>query len=427
MEHTFYAPPMEHPQIDGPMVVRLCSRILRMCDPRLVDHGNRTAWIALRIREQLPPERRPDEKRLLLLCLLHDVGAYKTEEIDRMTEFESRSVQAHSVYGYLFLKYFTPLGADSEAILYHHLPHRRFAKLNCDRQIYAELIQLADRTDMALQNGWTWERVRKSIHTTRFSPELAAALERAAEGSPLLEELRENTCPARLDARLDRMAIPGEEAVAFLKMIIHTIDFKSKFTRVHSVNTTIISIELAEMLELPADETERIYYAAMVHDIGKMAIPEEILEYPGRLNPEQILLMRRHVEYTETALRGIFPAEIVDLAARHHEKLDGSGYPRGLTASELTVGQRIIAVAGIFSALTSQRSYKDAFSRDLTLSILREMAQQGQLDARVTAAACGGYDRITEEIDRTTAPIIDRYHDIQEEYARLTQSRILRE
>ena len=95
----------------------------------------------------------------------------------------------------------------------------------------------------------------------------------------------------------------------------------------------------------------------MFHDLGKIGIPLEILENPGRLTLEDMAVMKTHVEKTAVILNGWVSEEIRDLALRHHEKLNGTGYPDGLSASQLTLPQRILAVADIFSALTGERSY----------------------------------------------------------------------
>ena len=101
-------------------IILLCARTLRLYDDRLMDHGERVAHIAACIRNCLPQPEQMDLKSLILLAVFHDIGAFKTDEIDRMLNFESERVKDHAVYGYLFLKYFTPLSDMSKVILYHH-------------------------------------------------------------------------------------------------------------------------------------------------------------------------------------------------------------------------------------------------------------------------------------------------------------------
>jgi HD-GYP domain len=408
-------------------IILLCSRLLRLYDRRLVDHGDRVAWIAFRIWAELPAEERPDLKRLILLCIFHDVGAYRTDEIDRMMEFESRNVQPHSVYGSLVLRYLTPLGDDGNAILYHHLDHRKFAGLDFPQQLCAEIIHLADRADVAIATFRTQEDVIARLRAPRFNQELADALERAFACTPLFSEIALGTYTAPLRELVQSLNLSETEAVQYLTTLVHIIDFKSKYTAVHSLNTTVISVFLARKMGLPAGQVRKIHYAALVHDVGKMAIPLPILEYPGPLNPEDMTVMRRHVLYTEAVIQDVLSPEITGIASHHHEKLDGSGYPRGLTGERLSLSDRIVAVSDIISALNGQRSYKAAYGKKKTLAILAQMRDAGQLDPAVTDAAAECYEELMDTVAAADAPVLDQYRRIWQEYDELIGLRILQD
>ena len=179
-----------------------------------------------------------------------------------------------------------------------------------------------------------------------------------------------------------------------------------------------MALNIAKHFGLDAVQQERIYLGALLHDVGKIAIPVEILEYPGRLSPEQMVIMRTHVTETENLITGIIPDEICQIAVRHHEKLDGSGYPHGLTGDSLDFSQRIVAVADIVSALGSRRSYKDPFPKEKTISILREMEQR-QLDPVICDYVCSNYDRIMIDTDTYRAAVIARYQAMIDEFAAL--------
>ena len=108
-------------------------------------------------------------------------------------------------------------------------------------------------------------------------------------------------------------------------------------------------------------DLEILYYGSLLHDIGKIVIPLSILEAPRRLTDEEMRIMKAHVVITGKILEGIMDERIVNVAYRHHEKLDGTGYPQGLRAEDLSQLERIVAVGDILSALYSKRSYKDSF------------------------------------------------------------------
>ena len=142
---------------------------------------------------------------------------------------------------------------------------------------------------------------------------------------------------------------------------------------------------LAEFMGYPQSDIEKFYMAGALHDIGKMAIGNEILEKPGRLTDEEFSRMKNHAGYTYMILSEVEDFdEVRDWAALHHEKLDGTGYPFGKTAPELSKPERIMACVDIYQALTEARPYKDGMPHDKACSILDDMAQKGWIDASVT-------------------------------------------
>lgn len=126
--------------------------------------------------------------------------------------------------------------------------------------------------------------------------------------------------------------------------------------------------------------------------------------------------MRTHVDLTEKILGGTIEEKIMRIALRHHEKLDGSGYPRGLSGEELTIEERIVAVSDIVSALLGTRSYKEAFSRERTLSIIEEQAREGKIDRSVVEVLKENFDTILEEVEEGCRPVLDTYYGLRKDY-----------
>lgn len=135
-------------KIDPMAAVNAVNATLRRIDERLIDHGERVAFIACELCREGGLEL--DMKTLFLLCVFHDIGAYKTDEIDRMVEFETRDVWSHSIYGGMFLKYLTPLRSYADAIVYHHCSWSALQEVGPCCRDYAAMIHLADRIDIAL-------------------------------------------------------------------------------------------------------------------------------------------------------------------------------------------------------------------------------------------------------------------------------------
>lgn len=324
-------------QIDAMAAVEAVNATLRRIDERLIDHGERVAYLACALRDA--GGRVPEEKELFLLSVFHDIGAYKTEEIDRMVEFETHDVLHHAIYGYLFLKYLTPLRPYAEAILYHHTPWSDDAMRASPRGDYGALIHLADRLDIALLSNETDRQVRSLLRneTGCFRPEDVAALQRCLAEGRMLRDLADGSYRLVNKARCAGFLPQTAETLEYLKMVVYAIDFRSEQTVTHTVNTVSLALNIAGHFGLDRRTQEQIYLGALLHDVGKIAIPSSILEYPGRLSDEQMAIMRTHVDETEAIIGAIVPDAICRIAVRHHEKLDGSGYPLGLRAEELTL------------------------------------------------------------------------------------------
>ncbi|MEG0157461.1 MAG: HD domain-containing protein, partial [Anaerovoracaceae bacterium] len=310
------------------------------------------------------------------------------------------------------------------AILFHHLNYEELPLVQCKYPDYANFIYLADRIDVV----YSKETDRKpdlnkllELSGTRFDAAFVEAFFEANKDNRLVENLLSGAYRQIIDARFDQMEISNEDALGFLKMLIYSVDFKSDYTVTHTVNTMAISKHLADAFGLSGEQTKKVSLGAALHDLGKLGVPIEILEYKGRLAEAEMEIMRRHVEYTETILKDAVTEEVFNIAVRHHEKLDGSGYPHGLKGEDLSFEERIVAVADIVSALTSERSYKEPFPKDRTIKILTEMSQEGKLDSRICDGVCAHYDKVMEETAASRQEVIDQYNYMAKDYQYILQ------
>ncbi len=212
---------------------------------------------------------------------------------------------------------------------------------------------------------------------TWYDPDIAdALLDASARG--LLDELaapdligRTMTLEPGGDVRLSNDADVDRIASAFADIV----DAKSPFTGSHSKRVADIAEGLAARLGLAAPEVVDVRRAALLHDLGKLGVPNTVLDKPGRLDASELEVIRRHPELT---LRILAPvptfAHVAELAACHHERLDGTGYFRGLTAPDLALGARIVAVADVFEAMTADRPYRAAMPVDQAFALMRATA-----------------------------------------------------
>ncbi len=408
--------------IDRKKIWIMVCRALNMVDKRLVDHGIR---VALVLFDMLWAEGRLSEtdcRKLGVMALFHDIGAYRTDEIDRMLEFETDDVWEHAICGYLILKPFFSHEIFTRILLYHHA--RYDIQWDEDKTIlhYAQLMYIADRVciwhDEMMGSREELDEHLEKCSGTIFSPEGIALFRKADRQYGTWEKLRAEQSSEQL---VSAIPFPEEEMITYLYILVEAIDFRSRETALHTRGLMEIALELARCMGMSEEIQQKVYYGSLLHDLGKIGMPLSILEKPGRLTPEEMQIMRKHVVITEQIIAGCIEEETAQICLRHHERLDGSGYPRGLTGAELTAPQRLVAVADVLSALCMKRSYKCAFTKEKCLSILWEMAERGQLDRDIVSLAAKEFDRIIDITMERCKEVENNYLEMQEQFQELMQ------
>jgi HD-GYP domain-containing protein (c-di-GMP phosphodiesterase class II) len=211
---------------------------------------------------------------------------------------------------------------------------------------------------------------------TWYDPELVDALR--ADAPELLVELDEPDLAGRtweLEPTSEVRLSDGADVDRIAGAFADIIDAKSPFTGSHSRGTAEVAQALARRLRLEPITIVDVRRAALLHDVGKLSVPNSILDKPGRLTDAEFTIVKRHPEMTHRILAPIPTfASVAELAASHHERLDGTGYFRGLGAEGLAIGARIVAVADVYEALTADRSYRSGMSTDEALTLIGTMA-----------------------------------------------------
>lgn len=175
-------------------------------------------------------------------------------------------------------------------------------------------------------------------------------------------------------------------------------EYKDNETGLHVIRMSWYSKFLAQEIKANDAWIEVLYTAAPMHDIGKIAIPDRVLLKPGKLDKEEWAIMQKHVECGVDIL-GTHNSELLSMAREialyHHEKYDGSGYPNGIAGKDIPLSARIVAIADVFDALTSERPYKKAWSVEKTISLLEEEAGK-HFDPELVPAFINCMPRISE-------------------------------
>lgn len=383
-------------------------------NPQLMHHSERTAYI---LYKMLLAEGRMNNQEMadyVLIALLHDIGTCKLEYIDHWAEYEKNDVWPHSIYGFLFLKYLSPLESKAEVVLYHHLDYNKHYVIKSQYIKIAEYLFMADKMDVVMSMPGTLESdYLQKYRNIKFSAEALALFLRANAQYKVLDNLKHDDYLKELDELIASVNFSEEYKRKFLQMLVYIIDFRSEHTVIHTLATTIFAQELGEMMHLTAQEKYNLYYGALLHDIGKIAIPLSILEAPGRLTPKEMDIMKKHVEITNHILTGIVDDDVREIAIRHHEKIDGSGYFRGLKGDQLTRPQRIVAVADIISALYGKRSYKEAFDIDKIKGIIKSDADNNKICPQVVGVALRNMNRIIDNFEKKKEVTLGTYMQIK--------------
>mgnify|MGYP001413825947 CR=1 FL=1 len=236
-----------------------------------------------------------------------------------------------------------------------------------------------------------------------FSHGISEFWKRRRAGSPLLFEdlmlwgwLRRRRFE-RLMARSEDFVGPEaghgltpKQRARELERLVSALEARDPRTHGHSKRVARHATSIARRMKLGEAEVARIRTAALLHDVGKIEVPWEILEKPGALTDQEFAEIKKHPGAGARLVEGMGDSELTAIVRHHHERIDGGGYPDGIAGEEIPVGARIIAVADTFDALTSARSYRQPRSHEEALGVLREEAG-AQLDEQAVQAFDGRY------------------------------------
>jgi HD-GYP domain-containing protein (c-di-GMP phosphodiesterase class II) len=213
---------------------------------------------------------------------------------------------------------------------------------------------------------------------------VAYDLRRAAQSRPLIGDL----CGTEL--------VRSEEAFlgSHVRALMVRLADKDAYTEGHTRRVALLAVQVGQELGLPPTRLRILATGGLLHDIGKLSVPNEILRKPGPLDDDEYAVIRRHPERGRRLLveLGGFCRGVWTLVESHHERLDGSGYPHGLAAAELDLETRILGACDVYDALVSARVYRDAWTHEQALGLLREQAGK-QFDERCVDAIQRVFER----------------------------------
>lgn len=410
--------------ISSENVNAIIRKTLSIINPNIMTHGEIVGYMLYKMLECEQVYSNQELLDYTLLGIMHDIGLYREEGIQNVADFETEEVfWSHSIYGFLFLKYLSPIGDRAEIVLYHHLDYNRHGLIKSKYKHIIECLALADKMDNFMRRKETKMEADyfNKYRDIKFSGKALDLFFRAERRYGITTKLASGVYKDELNEILSHQVFSEKYKKGFLEMLVYIIDFKSEHTVVHTMSTVNFAEQLGRLMKLSSRELRDLYYGALLHDLGKIAIPLKILESPGRLSDEDMRIMKAHVQITEMILSGLVNEEVLQIAIRHHEKLDGTGYHKGLTEKELTLPQQIVAVADILSALYGKRSYKDSFDSEKIKKILNEDADNHKISKSTVNCLMQNYDSVIKKYEEQKHETIGLYLNIKQQYEEISK------
>ena len=402
----------------GNLVLSL-SDAMDLASPLLSQHQQRTAFI---VWEMGRAAGVTDERleRSFIAALLHDIGALSLEEKISIHDSIIEYPENHCIRGEVLLGKVPCLKNAAMIVRFHHRECKGWESV-MEEPLFLEsqMLLLADHVE---------RQINRSQYILHQHEDIISGI-KALSGSfcyPEVVELftevsgREEFWLDLVSPRLYSLLLHDgpfrktERGLSHISEIAelfrNIVDFRSRFTATHSSGVAAAASVMSRMFGLTAMETKLMEVAGNLHDIGKLAIPNGILEKPGKLTKEEMAVMRSHTYYTYSIINTIGGIkQIAEWAAYHHERLDGSGYPFHCKEDELSTGARIMMTADIFTAVAEDRPYRKGMSRDEIINVLKGFSDRMIIDPKINELLFDNYNEIAEYVKDKQAVLRDFY------------------
>lgn len=384
------------------------SETTDLANPYISMHQFRTAYLAYNIADHanLAPSIVED---IFVAGLLHDIGAVSVEEKLAIHGFKASDETLHCIRGELLLNQIPWLSNISKIVRYHHQKWSDW-EVGIDNRVAlcSQIILLSDLVERLMdRNKYILHQVDDIIatvkeleHSVINSKVLAVFLDIAKKEelwldlfSPKLSWILLNEGPFK------SIQIESADILLLSNLYKDIIDFKSSFTATHTTGVAECATIMADLYGFAKVDSRDMRIAGNFHDVGKLIIPNSILEKKGRLTADEFAVIKSHTYYTYYTLSSIGGLQrITEWAAYHHEKLDGSGYPFHYSEEEIGTGSRIMTVADIYTGISEDRPYRAGMSKNQIYDVFKPLADNKKVDKRVVDLLFDHYDLISTHV-----------------------------
>nr|WP_319395645.1 HD domain-containing phosphohydrolase [uncultured Desulfobacter sp.] len=401
-------------------IVLSISDALDLAYPSLAMHQQRVAFIAWELARKANLDKKRIE-RLFLAGLLHDIGALSNEEKRTLHANETSRVDGHCIRGSNLFKSNPWLADGADLIKYHHREWNTWDTPRNTPLIFdSQILFLADHLERhimrnkyilqqkdelcAFVKGLAGEQIDRDV--TELLLEISVREEFWLDlTSPRLYSLLLHNGP------LQNLELDINNIITFAELLGMIVDFKSPYTATHSSGVAHCSLLLGELAGMSKSEIKLLELAGLLHDLGKLVIPNAILEKPSRLTSDEMTIIKQHPYYTFSILSTISGLQsVAEWAAFHHERLDGNGYPFHKKSHEMNTGVRIIAASDIFTALVEDRPYRKGMDTLKIKKILLDSVSSGIQDSKIVNYLVQNIEDIGREVKERQNQAENFYH-----------------
>lgn len=365
------------------------------------NHGKRTAYITINIAKEIgfSYEELHD---VTALAMLHDNGLSEYSLHNKLIKRELANavvledVKEHCIIGEKNIENYPLLTNTNNVIKYHHERYdgMGFFNLKGDEiPLMAQIIVIADALEknFNLQNNNYGMQKKitefvKAEENIMFSSTIVQAFLNIALNKEFWENLKDDFINTALKNEIPQysLELSFEEIHNITSVLSRIIDSKSKYTRRHSQELSEKAAIMADYYDFEIEDKMKLIIAADMHDIGKLAMPNDILDSPNKLSDEEFDIIKKHSYFTRIVLSEINGFEdITEWASNHHEKLNGKGYPFGKTDKDLDFNSRLLCCLDIYEAIIEERPYRKGLSHKEAMDILNNMKDGGFVDATI--------------------------------------------
>ncbi len=349
----------------------------------LKSHHRRTTVIAYAIGKKmgLTEDEMTD---LVIAAAMHDIGALSVQERNSLIQEDVDNPTPHCLMAYHMLKSFDVFHNIAHILKHHHVKYSDIDIIEDNVAIQSHIIHLADRVDIYIspdvfildQKEDVISKIKERTESI-FHPDVFIAFEKVCKSDIFWINI--NNMP--MDYVLNminfdlNVELSLDKVVEFAQVISRIVDYRSRYTATHSYTVGHLAFHLGKLFGLGNEKRTKLLITGLLHDIGKIGIDPGIIEKKGKLTDSEYNQVKLHSYYSGQILLELSKSEwfkdIVHWSVHHHEKVDGSGYPYGISGEEYDIGNKIIAYSDIIAALTEDRPYRNGMSIDDAFALIK--------------------------------------------------------